>query len=77
MTRDDRSRPASAQQPERRYTITVALTAREIAALVGDATKPPSPVAICVTSSDDENHRINYAEAALKRFRDAVQQQRP
>ena len=55
----------------------MALTAREIAALVGDANKSPSPVAICVTSTDDDHHRVNYAEAALKRFREAVLDQRP
>jgi hypothetical protein len=62
---------------ERRHVVTVALTAREIAALVGDANKSPSPVAICVTSTDDDHHRVNYAEAALKRFREAVLDQRP
>ena len=53
------------------HPVTVHLTAREIAALIGRGPEQRS-VAICVTSADDEHHRVNHAEAALRRFVDAV-----
>lgn len=71
-----RSAAQPASSPERRYPITVELTAREIAALVGEARRPV-PVAVCVTSADDEDHRVNYATGGIKAFLAAVQQQRP
>ncbi|MEV8439121.1 hypothetical protein AB0425_17240 [Actinosynnema sp. NPDC051121] len=64
-------------RPERRYTITVELTAREINALVGRPDRTEGPVAVVVTSADDREHRVNYAEAAVKKFQHAVQDQRP
>lgn len=71
---------ARAAQPpstpaETRYTVQVELTMREMAALAG--TGGQLPVAVCVTSTDDDRHRVNYAEAGLKRFVAAVQQRRP
>jgi hypothetical protein len=61
-------------EPERRYPITVQLTAREIDALVGRGNQ--RPVAICVTSIDDDTHRVGYAEAALRAVQQAVLTQR-
>ncbi|MEU4802838.1 hypothetical protein [Actinosynnema sp. NPDC023587] len=66
MTSRDQAQPPPV---EARHTITVTLTAREIAAVRG--------VAFVVTSPDDRDHRVNFAEAALKRFQQAVRDQRP
>lgn len=77
-----RTAPGREHQPpdpaaERRYPITVELTAREITALIGQRDTSEMPVAVCVTSADNKEHRVNYAESALRKFKAAVQQQRP
>jgi hypothetical protein len=70
--------PAAPSKPaERAYVIQVALTAREINALVGQKDTAELPVAFCVTSADNLNNRVNLAELALRKFRAAALQQRP
>jgi hypothetical protein len=74
---------AANHPPPKVYPFTVLLTAREITALVGPPLPPnnmgavSAAVTFVVTSADDDQHRVNYAHAALLKFQQAVRDQRP
>ncbi|MGW4114838.1 hypothetical protein ACWEFJ_28520 [Actinosynnema sp. NPDC004786] len=68
-TRPDRPAPSAPPAPaEVVHAVTVYLTAREMAAV--------EHAAICVTSADDDHHRVNYASSAIRRLQEAVTRRR-